>query len=105
MPSMSGPGAHYTWDGDRKAGAGSMEILTDAPELVTIDLHFSRPFRARNRIELALTPSGAGAHVPWTLHGELSGLVRVFALIKPMDSLVGPDFERGLGRLKKVAEA
>ena len=41
----------------------------------------------------------------WRLHGELSGLTKLFSLVKSMDSLVGPDFEKGLARLKRVAEA
>lgn len=43
--------------------------------------------------------------VEWRLHGELSGMTRLFSLVKSMDSLVGPDFEQGLGRLKRLAEA
>lgn len=32
-------------------------------------------------------------------------MMRIFALVKSMDSLVGPDFEKGLARLKSAAEA
>ena len=36
--------------------------------------------------------------------GEQSGLMGVFGKVVPMDRLVGPDFEKGLARLKTVAE-
>jgi hypothetical protein len=38
------------------------------------------------------------------MHGELSGVMRLFSVVKSMDSLIGPDFEKGLARLKQVAE-
>jgi hypothetical protein len=39
------------------------------------------------------------------MHGELSGLMRLFSIVTSMDSLIGPDFEKGLARLKRVAES
>ena len=108
--SYSGPdagvGAHYAWEGNRRAGRGSMTITRDDPHQVDIDLVFEKPFPARNRIELVLTPAGADTTVvEWRMHGELSGVMRVFSLVRSMDSMVGPDFEKGLARLKGVAEA
>ena len=102
----AGVGAGYAWEGNRKAGKGSMTITGDAPEQVDVDLRFDKPFAAHNRIELVLTPTGEGSTVvEWRMHGELGGAMRVFALVKSMDSLVGPDFEKGLARLKRLAES
>jgi hypothetical protein len=98
-------GAGYGWEGNRKAGKGSMTITRDEPRQVDIDLHFEKPFSARNRIEFVIEPSGAVTDVEWRMHGELSGVMRVFAIVKSMDSLIGPDFEKGLARLKRVAES
>jgi hypothetical protein len=101
-----GVGAGYAWEGNRKAGKGDMTITGDTSEQVDVDLHFEKPFAARNRIELVLTPAGdASTAVVWRMHGELSGFMRLFSLVKSMDSLVGPDFEKGLARLKRVAES
>ena len=102
----AGVGAAYAWEGNRKAGKGDMTITADAPEKVDIALNFQKPFPARNRIVLVLAPTGdASTDVEWRLHGDLSGFTRLFAMVKSMDSLVGPDFERGLARLKRVAES
>ena len=102
----AGVGAVYAWEGNRKAGRGDMTITGDTPEQVDIDLHFEKPFPARNRIELVLTPAGeASTGVEWRMHGELSGFMRLFSMVTSMDSLVGPDFEKGLARLKRVAES
>ncbi|MGL5867400.1 MAG: SRPBCC family protein [Dermatophilaceae bacterium] len=98
-------GACFTWEGNRKAGKGSMTITSDEPERVDIALRFDKPFRADNRIEFILGPAGGSTAVEWRMHGELSPVMRVFALVKSMDSLVGPDFEKGLAQLTSVAEA
>ena len=97
------PAAH---EAAHAAGKGDMTITGDTPEQVDIDLHFEKPFAARNRIELVLTPAGeASTSVEWRMHGELSGFMRLFSIVKSMDSLVGADFEKGLARLKRVAES
>lgn len=106
----AGVGARYAWEGNRKAGRGDMEITGDSPGQVDVALRFEKPFPARNRIELVLTPAAGGSDVErtdveWRMHGELTGIMRLFALVKSMDSLVGPDFEKGLARLKRAAEA
>ena len=102
----SGVGARYSWEGNRKAGKGEMTITGDTPDQVDVDLRFDKPFPARNRIELVLTPTGPRSTVvEWRMHGELSGFMRAVSVVKSMDSLVGPDFERGLARLKRLAES
>ena len=102
----AGVGAGYAWEGNRKAGKGSMKVTGDTDQQVDIDLRFEKPFAADNRIELVMTPRGEGSTaVEWRMHGELSGLTRVFSLVKSMDSLIGPDFEKGLAKLKSAAES
>ena len=41
----------------------------------------------------------------WRMSGEQRGLMSVLGRLVPMDRLVGKDFEKGLARLKSVAEA
>ena len=45
----SGVGARYAWEGNRKAGKGSMEILESTPERVQLGLTFEKPWKATNR--------------------------------------------------------
>ncbi|MGL4744255.1 MAG: SRPBCC family protein [Dermatophilaceae bacterium] len=97
-------GASYAWEGNRKAGKGGMTITADVPQQVDIDLRFEKPFSAQNRIEFVLTPAGESTGVEWRMHGELSLVMRVLSVVKSMDSLVGPDFEKGLSQLKQAAE-
>jgi hypothetical protein len=101
----SGRGAVYEWDG-KKAGAGRMEILdASPPRTMTIALDFTRPFEAHNTTEYTLEASDAGTRVVWAMHGPQPFMFRVISVFKSMDSMVGPDFEKGLARLKTAAEA
>jgi hypothetical protein len=100
----SGVGAHYAWTGNRKAGRGSMEITGSTPEGVDIRVEFLKPFKATNLTRLSFEPSGSATQVRWVMTGEQTGLMAVFGRFFKMDKLIGPDFEKGLARLKAVAE-
>ena len=101
----SGTGAVYAWSGNRKAGKGQMEIVdATAPSRVQIDLLFEKPFRARNQTTLSVTPSGTGSLVTWTMTGEKTLATKVMGVFTSMDKMVGPDFEKGLARLKARTE-
>jgi uncharacterized protein YndB with AHSA1/START domain len=101
----SGVGAGYAWSGNRKAGQGHMEILeATVPSRVRIDLVFEKPFKARNDTAFTITPSAEGAVVTWTMTGRRTLATRAIGIFKSMDSFLGPDFERGLARLKATSE-
>jgi uncharacterized protein YndB with AHSA1/START domain len=101
----SGVGAHYAWRGNRKAGEGSMEITDSSPERIEIELAFLKPMSNTNKVEFVLTPTGAGTDVTWRMSGQVEGLMMsLFSKVMPMDRMVGKDFEKGLTRLKAVAE-
>ncbi|GAW51320.1 MULTISPECIES: SRPBCC family protein [unclassified Nocardioides] len=105
----SGVGARYSWEGNRKAGAGSMEITGSTPGTVDIRLAFLKPFENTNRVTFTLTPTpvdGApGTTVEWRMSGERTGFWGLVGRVLPMDRLIGKDFEKGLARLKAAAEA
>src|SRR5690348_17238177 len=84
----AGVGARYAWIGNKKAGSGSMQITGSRPEQIDIDLRFLKPFKSQSTIAFALRPTGAGTEVTWSMTGEANGLMRLFTLVKPMDSLV-----------------
>ncbi len=101
----SGVGAGYAWSGNRKAGEGKMEI-TDAVEStsVQIALDFLKPFKSSSTTAFALQPQGESTEVTWTMTGPNTLMTRVMGIFKSMDKMVGPDFEKGLAKLKAVAE-
>lgn len=101
----AGPGAGYAWSGNRKAGQGRMQI-TEAtePSRVEIDLVFEKPWKAHNTTVFDIAADGSGSRVVWTLTGPRTFMTRVMGVFKSMDAMIGPDFEKGLDRLKHVTE-
>jgi hypothetical protein len=99
----SGVGGKYAWSGNRKAGAGNMEITESRePDVIRIRLEFLKPFPAVNPTTFTFVPEGGGTRVTWTMTGEHKGIGKVFALFMNMDKMVGGDFEKGLASLASV---
>ncbi|MHA7305994.1 SRPBCC family protein [Arthrobacter sp. TMN-49] len=97
---VQGVGATYTWKGNGKAGAGTMEIVdATEPTKIQIRLEFSKPMKAVNPTTFTFVPEGDGTRVTWTMTGDNKGLSRVFMLFMNMDKMVGGDFEKGLTQL------
>jgi hypothetical protein len=101
----AGPGAHYDWEGNRKAGAGAMTVTASEPGRVVIDLAFRKPFKNRNEVTFLLTADAGATVVTWRMTGKKNWLLRLFGFVITMDRVVGRDFEKGLARLKTRAEA
>jgi hypothetical protein len=52
-----------------------------------------------------VVPEGTGSRVTWSMTGANTPMIRVMSLLKSMDAMIGPDFEKGLARLKRTVEA
>jgi hypothetical protein len=103
--AASGKGAAYAWEGNRKVGAGRMEITdTSAPSKVTIQLDFIKPFEGHNVAEFTLEPQGGSTKVTWAMYGPNNYIAKVMCIFVSMDSVIGKDFETGLANLKTAAE-
>jgi hypothetical protein len=100
----SGKGAVYEWEGNKKVGAGRMEIVDAAHSKVAIKLDFLRPFEAHNNVAFTLEPQGDATLVTWAMQGPLPYIGKVMHVFMNMDRMVGKDFESGLANLKAAAE-
>jgi uncharacterized protein YndB with AHSA1/START domain len=102
----AGVGAIYEWVGNRKAGAGRMEI-TDAiePSKVQIALQFLKPFKSSSTTTFELVERDGETHVSWRMVGSKTFMVRFMGVFMSMDKMVGKDFEKGLARLRDAAVA
>lgn len=100
-----GPGSVYSWSGNKKAGAGRMEIVrAEPPASLGIKLDFLKPFESHNQIDFNLVPREGGSEVRWAMYGPNTTSSRLMQTVISMDRLVGADFEKGLARLKAEAE-
>ncbi len=102
----SGVGAVYGWSGNRKAGAGRMEILRAEPSsLIEVDLTFEKPFKSKNTATFVLQPAGERTEVTWRMTGPRPLVMRLTQKFFDMDKLIGKDFDRGLDRMALIAPA
>lgn len=101
----SGVGAVYEWAGNSEVGTGRMETTGSvAPSKITIDLHFMKPFEARNTTEFSLADQDGTTTVTWAMYGPSPFISKVMGLFVSMDEMVGGDFATGLANLKSAAE-
>jgi len=100
----AGVGARWSWLSETE-GNGEMEFTEAVPgERLAYRLSFPE-LGMQSTGELRIERDGEGVRVSWSNEGDMDGnpVNRWFGLF--MDRLVGPDFEAGLGNLKRVAEA
>ena len=103
----SGVGATYAWEGNKEVGKGKMTITDSRPgERVAEKLEFIEPFQSTSGVTFTLAAeSPTTTKVTWAMDGKHNFVSKAFSVIKPMDGMIGKDFEDGLANLKKVAEA
>lgn len=100
-----GVGAVYEWDGNKEIGAGRLEIVESTPaSRVVMKLDFIKPMEGHNVAELSLEPKGGATEVTWSIAGPMPFVSKIFSLFCSMDTMIGKEFEKGLGDLKILAE-
>ncbi|MBP3983083.1 SRPBCC family protein [Pseudoxanthomonas helianthi] len=105
----SGAGAKMRWTSQKpEVGSGAQTILESVPDSkVVVDLDFGSQGKAI--ATYTIVAGGAGSRVTWGFDSKPSDnllerwLGAWFGLL--MDKLIGPDFERGLAKLKQVLES
>ncbi len=107
--ALSGKGAVYEWDGNRKVGAGRIAIIDSVPpKRVSLALDMTRPFEAHNRVDFVLEPrssgTGAATRVTWAMQGAQPLMAKLMSLFINCDKMVGSQFEQGLAKLKALVE-
>lgn len=102
----SGKGATYHWVGNKDVGEGQMTIVELKPnEQIDIKLDFIKPWESTNRTQFTFQAAGDKTTVTWTMLGSLGFVEKAMGLFKSWDEMIGPDFEKGLAKLKSGAEA
>lgn len=97
-----GVGAWSSWQ-SAKEGSGKMTITQTTPTRVAYALEFP-DFGTKSAATLELVPAGTGTRVVWKDEGDLgmNPMNRWFGLF--LEGLIGPDFEKSLANLKRLAE-
>ncbi len=101
----SGVGAKYAWVGSKEVGEGRMTIEQSDPSRIAIKLEFLKPFAATNIATFSFAPANQGTKVTWAMDGKNDFMGKAFHLFMDMETMIGPDFEKGLADLKTAAES
>ncbi|MBL8614141.1 MAG: SRPBCC family protein [Deltaproteobacteria bacterium] len=99
----AGLGARYDWSSEL-VGTGSMTITKSEPEAVHMRLVFTAPWQSEADANFLLKPEGDQTKVTWTYDQQADFGTKLMGLAMNMDSMLGPDYEKGLASLKVIAE-
>ncbi|HUS24086.1 MAG TPA: SRPBCC family protein [Candidatus Binatia bacterium] len=102
----AGVGARMRWSGNEAVGSGMQEIVESAPfARIRVKLEFSGFEGTDSVATFTLARDGGTTRVTWALDADFRAnlAARWFGLL--FDRMVGPDYERGLERLKALAES
>ena len=100
-----GVGAKSSWDSKGKMGTGNA-IVVEATlnNSVKSQLTYLKPMEMSQLAEVSLTPVDGGTRVTWSVDMKNGFVFKLFGVIMNMDKMVGGEFEKGLGNLKRLAE-
>ena len=99
----TGVGNRNCWQGNDNVGVGCQTIMSvkDSSEVGTV-IDFKQPFESRADASIVLkATSPTVTAVTWSMKFKTPYPFNLFSIL--FDA-VGPDFEKGLGRLKAVSE-
>ena len=98
-------GYKYSWkSSDKNVGSGSLTRLsTEDGKAITNTLTFE-DFEMKSTNYWTFEPAGDGVKVVWGDKGDVPFMARIFFALKNPDKMMGPDFEKGLNRMKEYCE-
>ena len=100
-----GKGATYDWSGNDDVGEGRMTITASTLDTrIEQKLEFFRPWESTARTGFNLVPDGDGTKVTWWMEGRNNFMGKAMSLVMDMSATIGADYEKGLAKLKPLAE-
>jgi hypothetical protein len=100
----AGVGQSFAWKG-KNVGKATMTIEESLPgQKVGMKLEFVAPMKSTATYALGLAATSTGSLVTWSIHGNHNFIGKAFGMFMNMDNMLGADLEKGLARLKTLAE-
>lgn len=97
-------GSKYSWSGNKDVGKGYQTISKIEPGYVETDLNFTEPWEAKAVTGMKLTEENGATKATWSFDSESAYPMNALNLFMNMEKMMGPDFEKGLSKLKTYAE-
>jgi effector-binding domain-containing protein len=98
-------GSIYRWEGNKDIGKGIQTITKVEPGYVGSHLQFIEPMAGEAEIGMKLVPENGGTKVTWSFDSESPYPMNAMSLFFPIEKMIGPDYEKGLAKLKAYAES
>lgn len=100
----TGVGSRMSWRSEHpNVGSGAQEIVESQLDTMVKSKLTFEGFDTPSYATFMLKPTDRGTHLTWSFDANLDSMVgRYMGLM--MDKWVGADYERGLARLKELAE-
>ena len=102
----TGVGSISTWHG-KLTGKGKATITeSKANELIRLRMDWLEPMEGVSTVDYLFKTEGGKTTVTWAMYGKNEGLLaKVMSLIMDCESMCGPEFEKGLAEVAKLATA
>ncbi len=101
----AGVGAVASWVG-KETGEGKATIIESKPnELVRLRMDWIAPMEGVSTVDYTFKPEGDKTTVTWAMYGKSNFVGRLFSVFMDCDSMCGPQFEKGLAEVAKMATA
>jgi hypothetical protein len=100
----SGVGSSYAWEGNRKAGAGTMAVTAVSETSIDVDVNFLKPFKSESLSKFDLAPTATGTRISWQMSFDKTFTSRIMGLFFPYEKTLGPELVKGLAQLKALLE-
>ncbi len=103
---IEGVGAKSSWNSKGQMGTGEALVTESQPnKFVKTQLTYTKPFQMVQTAEISLTPVDSGTKVQWSVRGQNNLFFKLLGVFMDCDKMVGSEFEKGLAKLKILAEA
>jgi hypothetical protein len=100
-----GVGSISSWDSTGRMGTGEAKVIESIPnKSVKMQITYTKPMQMVQLSEFSMTPAGKANIVRWSVKGTNPFIGRIFCAFSNMDKMVGGSFEKGLAKLKALAE-
>ena len=99
-------GAVNSWTSDvEEVGVGSQTITKIEPnKSIHTHLSFKKPHESESDATIRLTELDGKTKVQWGLRGSYGSVERLFMMFIDMEGNIGPEFQKGLDKLKAQVE-
>jgi hypothetical protein len=100
-----GIGSTSSWESTGKMGTGNAIIVESIPnQSVKTQLSYTQPMAMSQLAELTLTPDAAGTKVTWSVSSQNGFFSKAVGVFVNLEKMVGDEFDKGLAKLKSIAE-